>query len=123
MAEPGNDSGDDFSVAVLTDQHMRSGPAVPERNHQLLGMPEGQNDGPFLTIQRIHRLIAALLKPHGASNPADDQGSERRQQRELDPVLDPLFYRNSYEIFFIHRQSPNTIDRMLKIAVQQGRSK
>lgn len=50
MTEPGDDAGDNFSVAMLTDQHMRPGSTVPERNHQLLGMPKGQNDGPFLTI-------------------------------------------------------------------------
>ncbi len=87
MPEPGNDAGDNFSVAMLADQHMRPRPAIPERNHQLLGMPESQDDGSFLTIQRIHRLIAALLKPHGASNPADDQGPERRQHCKLDPLL------------------------------------
>ena len=72
MAEPGNDAGDNFSVAMLTDQYMRPRPAIPKRNHQLLGMPESQDDGSFLTIQRIHRLIAALLQPHASLDSPDD---------------------------------------------------
>ena len=78
MAEPGDDAGDYFSVAMLTDQHMRPGSTVPERNHQLLGMPESQNDGSFLSIQRIYRLIAALLQSHASLDPTDDQSAERR---------------------------------------------
>lgn len=87
MAEPGNDAGDDFSIAMLTDQHMRPRPAIPERNHQLLGMPERQNDGSLFAIQRIHRRMAALLQPHTSLDPTNHQRSERRQHRKLKPLL------------------------------------
>ena len=80
MAKPGDNAGNDFSVAMLTDQHVRPGSAVPEGNHQLLGMPKCQNNGSRFPIQRIHRLITALLHPHRSPDRTDDHGSEGRQQ-------------------------------------------
>lgn len=90
MAEPGNDAGDNLSVAMLADEHMRPGPAISERNHQLLGMPERQDDGSLLAIQRIHRLIAALLQPHTSFDAANDQSSQRRQHGKLEPLFQPF---------------------------------
>jgi hypothetical protein len=101
MTEPGNDAGDNFSVAMLTDQHMRPGPAIPEGNHQLLGMPEGQNDGSFLSIQRIHRLIAALLQPHTSLDPTDHQSSERRQYGQLKPSLYVLLHAHLVDLVYL----------------------
>jgi hypothetical protein len=50
MPEPGNNARNDLPVPVLTDQHMGTGSTIAERNHQLLRMPEGQNDMPTLLI-------------------------------------------------------------------------
>jgi hypothetical protein len=44
VAKPGDDPGDDFPIAMSADEHMSTGPPIADRNHQLLGMPEGQNN-------------------------------------------------------------------------------
>ena len=44
MTEAGDDSSNDLAIAVLADQNMRPGPAIPRRNHELLSMPEGEDN-------------------------------------------------------------------------------
>ena len=45
--EPRHDTADQFTVAVLTDQDMRLQPWEGQGHHELLGMPESQDD-PFV---------------------------------------------------------------------------
>jgi hypothetical protein len=44
MTEAGDDSSNDLAIAVLADQNMRPCPAIPRRNHELLSMPEGEDN-------------------------------------------------------------------------------
>lgn len=87
MAESGDDPRDDFSVAMPADQYMRACPSIADRDHQLLGMPESQNDVSPVPIQRIDRFVTAGLKAHRTRNTADSRGSNRRQKRTLQPAF------------------------------------
>jgi hypothetical protein len=78
MAESGDDPRDDFSVAMPADQDMRTCPSIADRDHQLLGMPESQNDVPPVLIQRIDRFVTAGLKAHRTRYTTDSRGSNRR---------------------------------------------
>lgn len=65
MPEFGNDSRDNFSILVLADQHVRAGSTVADRDHELLGMPKGQDDVAAITVQRIDMLLPLRFDTHG----------------------------------------------------------
>ena len=92
MAESRDDARDDFAVTMLADQHMRTRSAIPDRDHQLLGMPKSQNNVAAFTIQPIDRFMPARLAPHRPRDRSNQPGRDRRQQRALGPPLDPLLY-------------------------------
>ena len=102
MPEAGDDPGDDLAVAVLTDEDVRAWPAVPEGNHQLLRVPEGQDDRPPFAIERIDRFRTALLEPHRPTDGADKRRADRRQHRQFDPLLDLFLCRHLYGRRFSH---------------------
>jgi hypothetical protein len=85
VTESGDNARDDFSVPVLTDQHMRTRSTIPEWDHQLLRMPESQNDVAPLPIKRVHLFMTLLVKTHSPSDPTDDEGTERRKHGEFQP--------------------------------------
>lgn len=87
MAESGDDPRDDFSVAMPADQYMRTCPPIADRDHQLLSMPESQNDVSPIPIQRIDRFMTMGLEAHRTRNTADSRGSHRRQKRTLQPAF------------------------------------
>jgi len=88
VAEPGDDSGDDFPIAMPADQHMGTGSSIADRDHQLLSMPKRENDVPPFSIQPINRFMAASLITHRVRDAANGSGSDRRQERTLHPLCD-----------------------------------
>lgn len=72
VAEPGDDPGDDFPIAMPADQHMGTGSSIADRDHQLLSMPKRENDVPPFPIQPINRFMAASLITHRACDAAND---------------------------------------------------
>ncbi len=90
MPEPGNDPGDDFTIAMLTDQHMGTGSSIAEQHHQLLGMPKGENNVPSFLIQGIDRFVPASLIAHRACDASNRSRCNRGQQREFHPLFCPL---------------------------------
>ena len=96
MAESCDDARDDFPVAMLADQHMRTRSAIPDRNHQLLGMPKGQNNVTAFTVQRIDRLMPARLAPHRTRNRSNQACRNRRQQRAFDPLPNSLLQARAF---------------------------
>jgi hypothetical protein len=80
MPKPRNDPGDDFPIAMLANQHMGTGSSIPDRNHQLLGMPKGQDNVASFPVQPIERFVTARLTVHRACDAANDGGSDRRHQ-------------------------------------------
>lgn len=85
MTESGDDASNNFSIPVLANEHMGTGSTVPERNHELLGVPEGQDDMPPLPIERIDRFLSTRLEPHAFPDPLNDRSAYRRKHREFDP--------------------------------------
>lgn len=79
MAKSRDDARDDFAVAMLADQHMGTRSAIPNRDHQLLGMPKGQNDVSTFAIQRIDRLMPTRLAPHRPRNCSNQAYRNGRQ--------------------------------------------
>ena len=79
MPEPRNDPRNDFPVAMLTDQHMRTSASVAEQHHQLLRVPEGKNDVASISIQRINLFMPTRFITHGARNAPNNDGGNRRQ--------------------------------------------
>jgi hypothetical protein len=94
VAEPGNDPGNDFSVTMSADKHMRTPSSVPDGDHQLLSMPKGQDNVAPIPIQRIERFVTARLTLHRARDAANRSGCDRRQQRTLHPLCDTLLQAN-----------------------------
>lgn len=90
MAEPGDNTGDDFSVSMLADQHVRPSPPVAHRDHQLLGVPKGEHDATSFPVQGIDCLMAPGLAAHGPEQDSDQGGRDRRQQRTGRPPSQPL---------------------------------
>ncbi len=87
VAESRDNARDDFAVAMLADQHMGTRSSIPDRNHQLLSVPKGQNNMATFTIQPIDRRMPARLVPHRPRNRSNQGSCNRRQQRTFDPVL------------------------------------
>jgi hypothetical protein len=85
VTESGDDASNNFSIPVLTDQHMGTGSAVTERNHELLGVPKRQDDMPPFPIECIDWLLATCLEPHAFPDPLDDRSTYRRKHKEFDP--------------------------------------
>jgi hypothetical protein len=90
MTEPGDNAGDDFSVSMLADQHVRPRPPVAHRDHQLLGVPKGEHDVTSFLVQGIDRLMAPGLAAHGPKQDSDQGGRDRRQQRTGRPTDHPF---------------------------------
>jgi hypothetical protein len=80
MTEAGDDAGNDFSITVLTDQNMRPRSAIPRRNHELLGMPKGQDDVASAPIEGVDFFVAARLRTHGRRDAPYQRGADWRQQ-------------------------------------------
>ena len=57
MPESCDDAGNDFSILMLADQHVRTGSPVADRNHELLGVPKGQNDIATVAIENFHVFL------------------------------------------------------------------
>jgi hypothetical protein len=85
VTESGDNASNDFSVPMLTDQHLRARSTIPEGDHQLLRMPESQNNVAPLPIKRIHLFMTLLVKTHGPSDPTDDRDTDRRKHGEFQP--------------------------------------
>jgi hypothetical protein len=75
---------------VLTDQNMRPGSAIPRRNHELLGMPEGQDDVASGPIKGVDPFVAPRLLTHGRRDAPNQRGADWRQQRKLRPTLEAV---------------------------------
>jgi len=59
MTEPSNDARNDFSVSMLANQHMGPSTSITERDHELLGVPEDQDNMVAFLVQGIHGFMAA----------------------------------------------------------------
>src|SRR5215217_3557255 len=90
MPETGDDARDDFSVSMLADQHRAAGASIAKWNHELLSMPESQDNVASVPIQGIHRLLAPRFDAHRPANRANHARSDGRKHRQLEPVLDVL---------------------------------
>jgi hypothetical protein len=77
---------DQLPVSMFADQQMGLGSAVSQWHHQLLAMPEGDNDSLSLTVQLIHLLPAHRPEPQSSPQEAYHHGSERWNQVHLQPV-------------------------------------
>ncbi len=53
---------DQLAVLMLADEHMGSCATIPNRNHELPAMPEGEDQPVAFSIQRVHVLCAAGLE-------------------------------------------------------------
>jgi hypothetical protein len=79
MPEPGHDARDHLAIAMPADQDMRPRAAIAQGNHELLGMPEGQDDGLPLAVQGIDLRLAPARQRHGPSEEPDHAGAEPGQ--------------------------------------------
>lgn len=109
VPEPSNDSSDDFSVSMSADEHVQTSSSIPERSHQLLGMPKRENDVSSFPIQPVERFGATSLPAHRPCDAANDRGTDRRHQGEFHPLfsallqtLSPLSARHSAPHSFTH---------------------
>src|SRR5690348_17102210 len=85
MAEMGDDRGDNLAVAVLADEHMAAGATIAKRNHQLLRVPEGENDIAAVAIVAVERLMPAGLQAQCAREQTDDQRGDGGKSGEFQP--------------------------------------
>jgi hypothetical protein len=90
MPESRDDASNDLTILMLTDQHVGLGTTISYRNHELLRMPKREDDVPPLTIQGIHLLVALRIHPHRPPQPSNHRSPDRREHRELQPILDLL---------------------------------
>src|SRR5690348_11697282 len=88
MTEVGNDAGNDLAIAVLTNQDISPRSPIPRRNHELLGMPEGEDNVPSAPIHGVDLFMAAGLGAHGRRDAPHQRGPDWRQQRKLRPTLE-----------------------------------
>jgi len=79
MPEPGNDACDHFSIAMPADQDMRPRSTISQRNHELLGMPECEDDGLPPAMQGINLRFALGRQRHGPTEQPDHAGAESGQ--------------------------------------------
>jgi hypothetical protein len=68
MTEARNDASNDLAVTVLTDENMSPCSAIPRWNHELLGMPEGEDNIGSAPIESIDFFVAACLWAYGRRN-------------------------------------------------------
>jgi len=62
---------------------------------------------PALTIQCIHLLVALRIHPHRPPQPSNHRSPERREHRELQPLLDSLHGGLGIgHILELHRMEP-----------------
>ena len=80
MTEARNDARDDFSVSMLADQHGAAGASIAERDHELLGVPKGQDNMATLAIERVHRFLPARPDSHRTADCTNDRRGDRRQR-------------------------------------------
>ena len=90
MTEAGNDACNDFAIAVLTDQNMRPCSAISRRNHELLGMPEGQDNVASAPIEGVDVFVAARFWTDGRRDAPKQGSADWRQQRKLRPTLESV---------------------------------
>ena len=90
MPESRDDARDDLAVLMPADQHIGPWSAIARRDHELLRVPKREDEMPALTIQRIHLLVALRIHPHRPPQPSNHRSSDRREQRELQPLFDSL---------------------------------
>src|SRR5262245_1693286 len=88
MTEARNDASNDLAVAVLTDQNMRPRTAIPRRNHELLSMPEGEDNVASAPIEGVDLFVAARFRTHGRRDAPNHRCADWRQQRKLRPTLE-----------------------------------
>jgi len=86
VPEPGDDARDHFSIAMPADQDMRPLSAISQRNHELLGMPEREDDGLPPVMQGIDRRLAPGRQRHGPPEQPDHAGAEQGQHGQQQPV-------------------------------------
>ncbi len=73
----------------------------------MLRVPKRKNDMPALTIQGIHLLMALRLHPHRPPQPSNHRSADRREHRELQPLLDVLHDGlHIGHILELHRMEP-----------------
>ena len=71
---------------MLTDQHMGLKPGNSERHHELLGMPEGQDD-PLVLPEHLFHMFGSLRAPgHCAAQDLNDLIADGRHHRGLEGV-------------------------------------
>ena len=71
---------------MLTDQHMCLQLWDRQRHHQLLRMPEREDDRPPFCEQTGHMFAALRVPTHRATQHLDHGISDRRDHRELQGV-------------------------------------
>lgn len=87
MPESGNDSRDDLTVTMLTDQHMGAGSSVADWNHELLRMPERKDNMPPFPIQCVDCFMTTGRKAHRTCDTTNGRGAYRRKERTFHPTL------------------------------------
>ena len=80
MTETGNDASNNFAIAMLANLNMRPGSAISDRNHQLLRVPEREDDVASALIEGVNRFMTTRLTMHGRRDASNQRSADWRQQ-------------------------------------------
>jgi hypothetical protein len=78
VTKAGNHAGNDLTITVLTDQNMRPGSAIPNWNHELLGMPEGEDNVASAPVEGVNRFMTTRLPTHGRRDGPNQRSADWR---------------------------------------------
>ena len=81
---------------------MRPGSAIPDRNHELLRMPEREDDVASALIEGINCFMTTRLTTHGRRDAPNQRSTDWRQQRKLRPTFEPALEPGLYLHLFSH---------------------
>jgi hypothetical protein len=76
---------DQLSIPMLADQDMGLPSPIHQRHHELLCVPEGDDDAVASPVQIIHDLGAFRPDTNHLPEHADQPGAKGRQQCHLQP--------------------------------------
>jgi len=107
MPESRDDARDNLAILMSTDQHVGPWSTIAGRDHELLRVPKREDDVPALTIQRVDLFVALRIQSHRPPQPSNHRSSDRREHRELQPLLDSLHGGlRIRHILELHRMEP-----------------